>query len=81
VWADVIKASGINVQIVLGNGNLGLTTLTKTRSKRRGGAAWRLEKKRGGGERGAKSGGQVGPEKNISAVMGVGDRDAIVAAR
>jgi hypothetical protein len=25
-WADIIKARGIKVQIVLGNGNLGLTT-------------------------------------------------------
>jgi hypothetical protein len=25
-WAEVIKSGGINVQIVLGNGNLGLTT-------------------------------------------------------
>jgi hypothetical protein len=50
----------------------------KTRGERRGAAARRLEKKRGGGERGMKSRGQVGPEKNISVVMGVRDRGATV---
>jgi hypothetical protein len=44
-WADVIKTGGINVQIVLGNGNLGLTTPTRMRGERRGGAARRLAKK------------------------------------
>jgi hypothetical protein len=33
-WADVVQTGGINVQIVLRNGNLGLTTLTKTRGER-----------------------------------------------
>jgi hypothetical protein len=33
-WADVIKSGGINVQIVLGNVNLGLTTPTKARGER-----------------------------------------------
>jgi hypothetical protein len=33
-WADIIKSGGINVQIVLGNGNLGLTTPTKMRGER-----------------------------------------------
>jgi hypothetical protein len=28
-WAEVVKSRGINVQIVLGNGNLGLTIPTK----------------------------------------------------
>jgi hypothetical protein len=38
-WAEVIKSRGINVQIVLGNGNLRLTTLTTRRGGRQGGAA------------------------------------------
>jgi hypothetical protein len=33
-WAEVIKSAGINVQIVLGNGNLGLTTPTTRRGER-----------------------------------------------
>jgi hypothetical protein len=33
-WADVVKSGGINVQIVLGNGNLGLKTLMKKRGER-----------------------------------------------
>jgi hypothetical protein len=41
-WAEVIKCGGINVQIVLGNGNLGLATPpTKKRGERRGGAVCR----------------------------------------
>jgi hypothetical protein len=44
---------GINVQIVLGNGNLGLTTPTKARGERRGGAARRLRRRNEAGERGA----------------------------
>jgi hypothetical protein len=32
-WAEVIKSGGINVQIVLGNSNLGLTTLTTRRGE------------------------------------------------
>jgi hypothetical protein len=51
-WAEVIKSGGINVQIVLGNGNLGLATPTARRAERRGGVARRLGKKAGGGERG-----------------------------
>jgi hypothetical protein len=39
---------------VLGNGNLGLTTLMARRGDRRGGAAWRLAKKEEDGERGVK---------------------------
>jgi hypothetical protein len=31
IWVDIIKSGGINVQIVLGNGNLGLTILMKMR--------------------------------------------------
>jgi hypothetical protein len=51
--AEVIKSGGINVQIVLGNGNLGLTTPIARRGERQGVAAWRLAKKQGDGERGA----------------------------
>jgi hypothetical protein len=51
-WAEVVKSGGINIQIVLGNGNLGLTTPTTRRGERQGGAAWRLGKKAGVGERG-----------------------------
>jgi hypothetical protein len=32
-WAEVVKSGGINVQIVLGNGNLGLTTPTTRRGE------------------------------------------------
>jgi hypothetical protein len=61
-WAEVIKSGGINVQIVLGNSNLGLTTLTTRRGERRGGAAWRLGKKAGVGERGEEGRGAGGPK-------------------
>jgi hypothetical protein len=61
-WAEVIKSGGINVQIVLGNGNLGLTTLTKMRGERHGRAARRLTKRKEDGERGAKRSGNEGPE-------------------
>jgi hypothetical protein len=69
-WANVIQSRGINIQIVLGNGNLGQATPRKIRGgrgERRGGAAWRLEKKtgvgvRGAGERGAMGRGKDGPE-------------------
>jgi hypothetical protein len=61
-WAEVVKSRGINVQIVLGNGNLGLTTPTKRRGERRGGAAWRLGKKAGVGERGEEGRGMGGPK-------------------
>jgi hypothetical protein len=61
-WAEVVKSGGINVQIVLGNGNLGLTTPTARRGERRGGAAWRLGKKAGGGERGEEGRGTGGPK-------------------
>jgi hypothetical protein len=40
-WADVVRSGGINVQIVLGNSNLGQATpvkLTGQRGERRGGA-------------------------------------------
>jgi hypothetical protein len=33
-WVEVVKSGGINVQIVLGNGNLGLTTLIARRGER-----------------------------------------------
>jgi hypothetical protein len=65
-WAEVIKSGGINVQIVLGNGNLGLTTLTMKRGERRGGAARRLMKRGENGERGATGRGKGGPEEIIS---------------
>jgi hypothetical protein len=61
-WAEVIKSRDINVQIVLGNGNLGLTTPTKMRGERCSGAAWRLTKRKEDGERGAKRRGNEGPE-------------------
>jgi hypothetical protein len=48
-WSEVVKSGGSNVQIVLGNGNLGLTTPTTRRGERQGGAAQRLGKKAGGG--------------------------------
>jgi hypothetical protein len=62
-WAEVIKSGGINVQIVLRNGNLGLTTPTARRGERRGGAAWRLGKKAGGEERGEEGRVMGGPKK------------------
>jgi hypothetical protein len=61
-WAEVVKSGGINVQIVLGTGNLGLTAPTKMRGERRGGAARRLTKRKEDGERGAKRRGKEGPE-------------------
>jgi hypothetical protein len=62
-WADVVKNGGINVQIVLGNGNLGLTTPTKMRGERRAGAAWMLAKREVDGERGAVGRGKGGQEE------------------
>jgi hypothetical protein len=60
--AEVIKSGGINVQIMLGNGNLGLTTPTTRRGERRGGAVQRLGKKAGVGERGEEGRGAGGPK-------------------
>ncbi|KAI5806860.1 hypothetical protein BZA77DRAFT_363148 [Pyronema omphalodes] len=60
-WAEVVKSGGINVQIVLGNGNLGLTTPPARRGERRGGAAGRLRKKEGEGERGEEKRDRAGP--------------------
>jgi hypothetical protein len=37
-WAEVVRCGGINVQIVLGNGNLGPATSTVRRGERHGGA-------------------------------------------
>jgi hypothetical protein len=52
-WAEVIKSGGINVQIVLGNSNLGFAIPPiKKRGERGGGAACRLGRKEGAGERG-----------------------------
>jgi hypothetical protein len=59
-WAEVIKSRGINVQILLGNGNLRLTTLMIRRGERQGGVVWRLGKKAGGGERGEEGRGMGG---------------------
>jgi hypothetical protein len=61
-WADVVKSGGINVQIVLGNGNLGLTIPTKMRGERCGGVAQRLAKRREDRERGTKGRGNESPE-------------------
>jgi hypothetical protein len=61
-WAEVVKSGGINVQIVLGNGNLGLATPTTRRGERRGGVARRLGKKAGAGERGEEGRGMEGPK-------------------
>jgi hypothetical protein len=58
-WAEVIKSGGITVQIVLGNGNLGLTTLMARRGEMQGGAAPRLAKKEGDRERGVKRRGNL----------------------
>jgi hypothetical protein len=62
-WAEVVKSGGIYIQIVLGNGNLGLTTPTTRRGERRGGAAWRLGKKAGAGECEGKWRGKRGGER------------------
>jgi hypothetical protein len=61
-WAEVIKSGGINIQIVLGTGNLGLTAPTTRRGERWGGAAWRLGKKAGVGEGGEEGRGTGGPK-------------------
>jgi hypothetical protein len=61
-WAEVVKSGGINVQIVLGNGNLGLTTPTTRRGERRGGAVQRLGKKAAVGERGEEGRGMGSPK-------------------
>jgi hypothetical protein len=61
-WAEVVKSGGINVQIVLGNGNLGLTTPVKRRGERQGGAARRMGKKAGAGERGEEGRGMGSPK-------------------
>jgi regulator of replication initiation timing len=61
-WAEVVKSGGINVQIVLGNGNLGLTAPTTRRGERRGGVARRMGKKAGVGERGEEGRGAAGPK-------------------
>jgi hypothetical protein len=60
-WAEVVKSGGINVQIVLGNDNLGLATPpTMKRGERRGGAARRLRRMAGVGKRGEERWGKVG---------------------
>jgi hypothetical protein len=62
-WADVVRKGGINVQIILGNGNLG-TTQPETRKKkeRRDRVACQLGRKREGGERGGMQWGTGGPK-------------------
>jgi hypothetical protein len=73
-WADVVQSGGINVQIVLGNGNLGQATpvrMTGERGERRGGTTQRLRKRSGvgrgeSGERGVLGWGNVGPEEITS---------------
>jgi hypothetical protein len=69
-YADDVRSGGINVQIVLGTGNLGQATpvrMTGERGERRGGTTQRLRKRSGAGtgesgERGALRRGNVGPE-------------------
>jgi hypothetical protein len=74
-WAEVIKSGGINVQIVLGNGNLGLATpLMKKRGERRGGAVRRLGRKEGVGEREEERRGKVGQP-------GLGSKEASTTGR
>jgi hypothetical protein len=65
-WVEVIKSGGINVQIVLGNSNLGLTTPMPRRGERQGGAAPRLAKKGAEGERGTMGRGRGGLEEIIN---------------
>jgi hypothetical protein len=62
-WEEVIKYGGINIQIILGNSNLGLTELMKARGERQGGAVQRLVKKEGDRERGMGGRGKGGLEK------------------
>jgi hypothetical protein len=78
-WAEVIKSGGINVQIVLGNGNLGLAIPPmKKWGERRGGAVRRLGRKEGAGEKGEEKQGKVGQPgaggKETSASSGGGER-------
>jgi hypothetical protein len=69
-WADIVRSGGINVQIVLGNGNLGQAIpvrMTGERGERRGGTIRRLRKRSGAGtgesgERGAMGRGNIGLE-------------------
>jgi hypothetical protein len=65
-WAEVVKSGVIHVQIVLGNGNLRLTTPTTKRGERRGGVARRLKKRGENGERGVTGRGKGCPEEIIS---------------
>jgi hypothetical protein len=64
-WPDVVKNGGISVQIVLGNGNLGITTPMEMTGERRGGAARRLAKRGEDGERGTTGMGNEGLGKII----------------
>jgi hypothetical protein len=78
-WAEVIKSGGINIQIVLGNGNLGLARPPmKKWGERRGGAVCRLGRKEEVGERGEERQGKVGQPgtggKETSANSGGGER-------
>jgi hypothetical protein len=58
ICADVIKSGGINVQIVLGNSNLGHTILLTIWEERQGGVARRLGRKNEARETGAMGRGQ-----------------------
>jgi hypothetical protein len=58
-----MKSGSINVQIVLGNSNLGLAIpMTTQRGERQGGVVQRLGKKAEVGERGKEGRSTVGPE-------------------
>ncbi|KAI5817992.1 hypothetical protein BZA77DRAFT_352218 [Pyronema omphalodes] len=60
-WAEVVKSQDINVQILLGTGNLGLATPPTRRGERRGGVARRLGRKEGERERVEEKRGRAGP--------------------
>jgi hypothetical protein len=72
-WAEVIKSGGINIQIVLGNGNLRHTTSMARSGERRGGATRRLGKKAGAGERGEEGKGKGEPK--VTGVAGGGEKE------
>jgi hypothetical protein len=65
-WAEVVKSQGINIQIALGNSNLGLIIPMTRRGERWGGVAQRLAKRGEEGERGMVGRGKGGPEAIIN---------------
>jgi hypothetical protein len=78
-WVEVLKSGGINIQSILGNGNLGLATLPMMkRGERRGRVVRRLGRKEGVGERGEEIWGKVGwpgmGSKEASTTSGGGER-------